>query len=72
MLASQATLSRFENSVSSSDLYWMGVDLCESVIARHRRRAGRRCRRINVDLDVTDDATHGARQLSFFNGFYDS
>lgn len=72
MLASQATLSRFENSVSPLDLYRMGVDLCESVIARHRRRVGRRCRRINVDLDVTDDATHGAQQLSFFNGFYGS
>ena len=72
MLASQATLSRFENSVSPTDLYKMGLDLCESVIARHRKRVGRRCRRIIVDLDVTDDATHGGQQLSFFNGFYDS
>jgi len=72
MLASQATLSRFENGFSATDLYKMGVVLCERVIARHRKRLGRRCRRINVDLDVTDDATHGAQQLSFFNGFYDS
>ena len=25
-----------------------------------------------VDLDVTDDPTHGAQQLAFFNGFYDT
>jgi Transposase DDE domain group 1 len=26
---------------------------------------------ITIDLDVTDDPTHGAQQLTFFNGFYD-
>ena len=32
----------------------------------------RRARRITIDLDPTDDATHGAQQLTFFNGSYDS
>ena len=31
-----------------------------------------RARRITIDLDPTDDATHGAQQLTFFNGHYDS
>jgi len=71
-LASQPTLSRFENSFDRADLYRMGVALAGSVIERHRRRLGRKVRRITIDLDPTDDPTHGAQQLSFFNGHYDS
>jgi hypothetical protein len=41
-------------------------------IARHRRRLGKNISRITLDLDVTDDATHGAQQLSFFHGYYGS
>ena len=26
---------------------------------------------ITIDLDATDDPTHGAQQMSCFNGFYD-
>jgi hypothetical protein len=37
-LASQPTLSRFENSVTPRSLYAMGMTLAESVIARHSRR----------------------------------
>ena len=29
-------------------------------------------RRVTIDLDPTDDATHGAQQLTFFNKYYDS
>jgi hypothetical protein len=29
-------------------------------------------RQITLDLDVTDDPTHGAQQMAFFNGFYDT
>ena len=36
------------------------------------KRLHGRARRITVDLDPTDDPTHGAQQLSFFNGHYDS
>jgi hypothetical protein len=71
-LASQPTLSRFENAPRRADLYRMGEALAECVIERHRRRLGRRVKRITVDLDPTDDPTHGAQQLTFFNGHYNS
>jgi hypothetical protein len=72
MLASQPTLSRFENAARRADLYRMGEALAECVIERHRRRLGRRCKHLTIDLDPTDDPTHGAQQLTFFNGHYDS
>jgi hypothetical protein len=68
-LASQPTLSRFENRVTRGELLAMGEGLFEAVLDRHARRR-RKVRRITVDLDLTDDPTHGAQQLSFFNGFY--
>ena len=36
-LASQPTLSRFENSVDRADLYRMSVALADAVIERHRQ-----------------------------------
>jgi hypothetical protein len=71
-LASQPTLSRFENSVDRADLYRMGIALADAVIERHRRRLKRKAKRITIDLDPTDDPTHGAQQLTFFNGHYDT
>ena len=68
-LASQPTVSRFENAVTPRALYGLGEALTDTVIARLRQRQ-RRARRITIDLDVTEDATHGAQQLTFFNGFY--
>ena len=70
-LASQPTLSRFENDVTRGELLALGEALFETVLERHRRRR-RKVRRITVDLDVTDDPTHGAQQMAFFNGFYDT
>lgn len=70
-LASQPTLSRFENAVSSGDLLRMSEALADAVIQRHRRRK-RKVKRITIDLDPTHDATHGGQQLSFFNRLYDS
>jgi hypothetical protein len=70
-LASQPTLSRFENAVSSAELLQMSAALAESVIQRHRRRK-RKVKRVTIDLDPTEDATHGGQQLSFFNRLYDS
>jgi Transposase DDE domain group 1 len=69
-LASQPTLSRFENDVTRGELLAMSEALFETVLDRHARRR-RKVRRITIDLDVTDDPTHGAQQLSCFNGFYD-
>jgi hypothetical protein len=71
-LASQPTLSRFENAVGPKTLYRMGMALLDTVVARHRRRLKNRPRKITIDLDPTDDPTHGAQQLSFFNGYYDT
>jgi hypothetical protein len=46
--------------------------LAASVLRRHAERLRGRVRRVTLDLDPTDDPTHGAQQLSFFNGHYDS
>ena len=71
-LASQPTLSRFENAVDRRQLFRLGEGLADCVIERHRRRLKGRARRITIDLDPTDDPTHGAQQLAFFNGHYDT
>jgi hypothetical protein len=71
-LASQPTLSRFENAVRPRHLYRMGEALADAVIERQRRRRHGRARRIALELDPTDDPTHGEQQLSFFNGHYDT
>jgi hypothetical protein len=68
-LASQPTLSRFENDATRGELLRLGEALFEAVLERHAGRR-RKVRRITVDLDVTDDPTHGAQQLTCFNGFY--
>lgn len=69
-LASQPTLSRFENGADARTLVRMGHALAERVIARHRRRLGKRVKRITIDLDPTDDPTYGEQQLALFNGHY--
>jgi hypothetical protein len=71
-LASQPTLSRFENEQRLVDLYRMGETLMETVIARHRHRLnGRKAKLVTIDLDPTDDPVHGQQQLSLFNSYYD-
>lgn len=71
-LASQPTLSRFENAVRPKELYRLSEALAACVIQRHGERLRGRVRRVTLDLDPTDDPTHGAQQLSFFNGHYDT
>jgi hypothetical protein len=71
-LASQPTLSRFENAPDRKELLRMTEALAERVIARHRQRLHGRARRITIDLDPTDDPTHGQQQFTFFNRHYDS
>jgi Transposase DDE domain group 1 len=71
-LASQPTLSRFENAPNRKELLRMTEALAGRVIERHRKRLHGRARRITIDLDPTEDPTHGAQQLSFFNRHYDS
>ena len=71
-LASQPTLSRFENAVSARALHAMTHVLADTVIAQQRRRLKGRARRITIDLDPTDDPTHGQQEFAFFNGHYDT
>ena len=52
--------------------YRMADELATRVIARHRRRLDGRARCITIDLDPTDDPTHGAQQYTLFNGYYDN
>jgi Transposase DDE domain group 1 len=69
-LGSQPTLSRFENAVTSKELFGMAETLADIVIEHHAERLQGKARRITIDMDPTDDPTHGAQQLSFFNGHY--
>jgi len=50
-LASQPTLSRFENDVRRGELLAMSEALFEAVLVRHARRR-RKVRRITIDLDL--------------------
>jgi hypothetical protein len=70
-LASQPTLSRFENSPDGKELFRMAEALADCVIERHRDRLHGRARRITIDLDPTDDPTHGQQEFTFFNAHYD-
>ena len=69
-LASQSTLSRFENGVRQVDLYRLVDTIADTVIDRHRRRLGRRARKITLDFDPTDDPTYGQQELTFYHGYY--
>ena len=70
-LGSQASLSRFENSVTRGDLGRMSYELSRSVLKRHKKRLKGKAKKVVIDLDGTDDPTHGQQQFSFFNGYYD-
>jgi hypothetical protein len=69
-LGSQPTVSRWENAPSGRDL----VRLNDALINQFIRLCGKQVRQhgeILLDIDSTDDPTHGRQQLSFFNGAYD-
>jgi len=70
-LASQSTLSRFENSFSSRDLTRMAYALSDVAIASAKRRT-RKVRKIILDFDPTDDATYGQQPFAFYHGHYGS
>ena len=71
-LASQPTISRFENGARRTVLYRMGRELAACVIERRRRRLHGRARRITIDLDhftseappQTDEACRPRRLLT--------
>ena len=60
-LASQPTLSRFENAIDVRLMDAMSTALADSVIARHRKRLRGRVKRIMSDMDPTDDPTYGSQ-----------
>ena len=57
-LASQPTMSRLENSVRRTDLYRIGLALLETFIESYDEAP----KKIILDIDDTDDVTHGAQQ----------
>jgi len=64
-LASQPTLSRFENGIEKRTIF----ELCYACIDRYVSGLKGR-KEVIIDIDATDDPTHGAQQLSMFNGYY--
>jgi hypothetical protein len=67
-LASQPTFSRLENAVDRRTCYRLAVALGE-VYLRERERDGIPTR-IILDLDGTDDPTHGQQEGSAYHGYY--
>lgn len=65
-LASQPTLSRFENAVTPGDL----LRLEDWFIQRFVDSFDEPPREITLDIDVFDDPAHGQQQLILFHGFY--
>ncbi|HUU40899.1 MAG TPA: IS1380 family transposase [Desulfatiglandales bacterium] len=65
-LASQPTMSRFENAISRKDLVRIAYALANHFIASYREEPAI----VVLDFDDTEDAVHGAQQLSLFNGYY--
>src|SRR5208337_2561718 len=66
-LASQPTLSRFENQINVKSL----LRLRELMVDQFLDSFAQPPLSLTFDLDAVDDPTHGAQQLSLFHGFYD-
>lgn len=67
-LASQPTLSRFENAVTARQVARLNRLLVRQYIQLHRDDPPDE---MVLDMDPTDDPCHGGQQLALFNGFYD-
>ena len=67
-LASQPTISRLENAVDAKACYRLAVQL-GLIYLRERERVGRPTR-ILLDLDATDDPTHGAQEGTAYHGYF--
>lgn len=64
-MASQPTLSRFENSLDKSSIF----RLCYAWMDQYNASLKGR-KRVVIDINATDDPTHVAQQMSMFSGFY--
>lgn len=67
-LASQPSISRFENAARRSELYRMAQAVFDTFVASYDQHP----KSILLDIDDTADEVHGAQQQSLFNGYYDS
>jgi hypothetical protein len=67
-LSSQPTLSRLDNDVPMRAIKSLLLELERGFVASLRKRQ----KLVVLDIDPTDDPTHGAQQLSFFHGYYDT
>lgn len=67
-LASQPTLSRLENAVDRHTCERLAGALCDLYL-QERERDGVPARLV-LDLDGTDDPTHGAQEGSAYHGYY--
>jgi hypothetical protein len=66
-LASQPTLSRFENAIDVRSFFRLRDLLLDQFIASFKKPP----RQLTLDIDPFDDPTHGQQQLTFFHGYYD-
>jgi len=66
-LSSQPTLSRLENEVNAKAIN----SLCQSFEQAYVDALPADTSLVVLDIDPTDDETHGHQQLTFFHGFYD-
>src|SRR5271170_2983365 len=66
-LASQPTLSRFENQINIPSLFRLRELFVDQFIASFAQAP----LSLTFDLDAVDDPTHGSQQLSLFHGFYE-
>lgn len=66
LLASGSTFSRLEGALRRSDIYRMAHALLMQFIAGYPTAPAH----ITLDLDHTDDATHGQQELAFYNHHY--
>jgi len=65
-LASQPTLSRFENNIDVPSLRRLEDVFIEQFIASYDEPPSV----ITLDVDPFDDPTHGQQQLAFYHGYY--
>lgn len=66
-LASQPTLSRFENAIGPRSFFALQEVLLDQFIASFDRPPAH----LTLDIDPFDDPTHGQQQLTFFHGYYE-
>ena len=70
-LASQPTLCRFENQVTPKQLQDLVDFIVDSTVQRLKEKHGGQLpASITLDLDATDDPTHGHQQLTLFHGYF--